>query len=177
MFDKGTRDGSLRLMTQGELKMAREIFRDTINYPKVWIHKGSYLPFGLQSMGTSMSPNGEMYFREYYSPDFSRANIINKHIFIHELSHVWQYQHGMKVKVRGLVSWLVSYKYALDSWPLSTYRMEQQASIIADYYLLRQPGGRSDWESNNTCKNCDELSDKELLRQYQYTLRSFPWSI
>ncbi len=77
---------------------------------------------------------------------------------------------------RGL-SWLVSYKYALDSWPLSTYRMEQQASIIPDYYLLRQPGGRSDWKSNNTCKNCDELSDKELLRQYQYTLRSFPWSI
>lgn len=55
-------------------------------------------------------------------------------------------KHGMKVKIRGLVSWLVSYKYALDSWPLSTYRMEQQASVIADYYLLTQPGGRSDWE-------------------------------
>ncbi|MEJ5078128.1 hypothetical protein [Erwinia sp. MYb535] len=37
MFDKDTKDGSLRLMTPGEIKMAREIFRDTINYPKVWI--------------------------------------------------------------------------------------------------------------------------------------------
>jgi len=46
MLDKGTKDGRLRLMTPGEIKMAREIFRNTINYSKVWIHKGSYLPSG-----------------------------------------------------------------------------------------------------------------------------------
>ncbi|TDS98373.1 type IV secretion protein Rhs [Erwinia rhapontici] len=177
MFDKGTKDGSLRLMTPGELKMAREIFRDTINYAKVWIHKGSYLPFGLQSMGTSMSPNGEMYFREYYSPDFSKAMRINQHIFIHELSHVWQYQKGMKVKLRGLISWAVSYKYALDSWPLTTYRMEQQASIIADYYLLTQFNGHNYWQRNNSCANCEYLSYNDLLSRYEYTLRSFPWSL
>lgn len=177
MFDKGTKDGRLRLMTPGKIKMAREIFRDTINYSKVWIHKGSYLPFGLQSMGTSMSPNGEMYFRKYYSPDFSRAAILFQHIFIHELSHVWQYQHGMKVKLRGLISWAVDYHYALNSWPLSTYRMEQQAAIIADHFLLAQYNGYRFWKMYKLCTNCDDLSDEELLRQYQYTLRSFPWSL
>ncbi|WP_455819771.1 hypothetical protein [Pseudomonas cerasi] len=67
MFDDDKKDGSLRLMTLGEIKMAKEIFRDTLIYPKVWIHKGSYLPFGLQLKRVSMSPNGEMYFRDEYS--------------------------------------------------------------------------------------------------------------
>ncbi len=177
MFNREPRDGSLRLMTSGEIRMAREIFRDTINYSKVWIHRGSYLPLGLQSRGTSMSPNGEMYFRKYYSPDFSRAAILLQHIFIHELSHVWQYQHGMNIKLRGLISWAVDYHYALDSWPLSTYRMEQQAAIIADYFLLARTRRREDWKSNTLCTNCSELSDDELLSQYQYTLSSFPWSL
>ena len=62
MIDKETKDGSLRLMTPGEVKMAKDIFRETINYSKVWVHKGSYFFFGLQNKNTSMSPNGEMYF-------------------------------------------------------------------------------------------------------------------
>ncbi len=57
MFNREPRDGSLRLMTSGEIRMAREIFRDTINYSKVWIHRGSYLPLGLQSRGTSVVVN------------------------------------------------------------------------------------------------------------------------
>lgn len=174
---KETKDGSLRLMTLGEIKMAKEIFRDTINYAKVWVHKGSYLPLGLQLQRVSMSPNGEMYFREDYRPDFSRADRIRQHIFIHELSHGWQYQQGMNVKLRGVGSWAAKYDYALDSWPLSTYGMEQQAQIIADYFLLTQSNGRGDWKSYGLCRNCSELSDEELLHQYKYTLRSFPWSL
>lgn len=177
MSFKETKDGSLRLMTLGEIKMAKDIFRDTIHYAKVWVHKGSYLPLGLQLQRVSMSPNGEMYFRQDYRPDFSRADITRQQTFIHELSHVWQYQHGMMVKLRGLASWAAKYDYALDNWPLSTYGMEQQAQIIADYYILTQPDRRGDWESNTLCTNCDDLSDEELMRQYQYTLRSFPWSL
>ncbi|WP_456310164.1 type IV secretion protein Rhs [Serratia proteamaculans] len=177
MLAKDTKDGSLRLMTLGEIKMAKEIFRDTIIYSKVWIHKGSYFPFGLQKKWVAMSPNGEIYFRDDYRPDFSKADMKRRQIFIHELSHVWQYQHGMQVKLRGLVSWAVRYDYALDSWPLSTYRMEQQAQIIADYYLLTQPITRNDWRSYSFCTNCEVLSDEDLLQQYKYTLRSFPWSL
>lgn len=177
MPDKETKDGSLRLMTSGEIKMAKEIFRDTIIYAKAWIHKGSYFPFDLQLKRASMSPNGEMYFRNEYSPDFSKADIVSQQTFIHELAHVWQYQKGMKVKLRGFVSWAARYDYALDSWPLSTYRMEQQAQIISDYYILTCANGRGYWESNNLCTNCDHLSDDALLKQYRYTLRSFPWSL
>ncbi|WP_241622821.1 hypothetical protein [Rosenbergiella australiborealis] len=52
------------------------------------------------------------------------------------MMHIWQYQRSMNVKVRGLVSWAVNYKYVLDKKMLASYPMEQQASIVADYWLL-----------------------------------------
>ncbi|MGU0056980.1 hypothetical protein ACVXG7_22155 [Enterobacter hormaechei] len=48
------------------------------------------------------------------------------------MGHVWQREKGMNVIFRGLVSWMVSYRYTLDGRLLSEYPMEQQAQIIAD---------------------------------------------
>jgi len=42
----------------------------------------------------------------------------------------------MNIIGRGLVSWLVSYRYTLDGRLLSEYPMEQQAQIIADNFVL-----------------------------------------
>lgn len=136
-------EGTLRLMTPGEIAMARHIFGECIVYSRVWIHCDSYFPFGLQSTEYAMSPNGELWYRkEKYHPDFSRANVslADKHTFIHELGHVWQHQHGQWVRMRGLVSWAADYDYTLDKETLTDYSLEQQASIIADYWLLRVYG-------------------------------------
>ncbi len=101
----------------------------------VWVHCDSYLPFGMQSDNVAMAPNGDIYFREalyrhYFSEDFPEF----KHLFIHELTHVWQHQNGMWVRTRGLFSNFVDYNYSLDrKKKLSDYGMEQQASIVADY--------------------------------------------
>lgn len=38
------KEGSLRLLTSGEIRLAKSIFGDSIHYHKVWIHHGSYLP-------------------------------------------------------------------------------------------------------------------------------------
>lgn len=46
----------------------------------------------------------------------------------------------MNVIMRGLVSWAVSYNYRLDKKSLSAYSMEQQASIVSDYWLLMKFG-------------------------------------
>lgn len=62
-------------------------------------------------------------------------------MFIHELTHVWQHQNGMWVRTRGLFSNLVDYNYSLDrKKKLSDYGMEQQASIVADYFILKTYG-------------------------------------
>lgn len=49
---KQKEEGSLRLLTPGEIVLARLVFRSTIPYEKVWIHHDSFLPFGLQNKQT-----------------------------------------------------------------------------------------------------------------------------
>lgn len=140
---KNSKEGSLRLMTPGEINIAKTIFGNAIIYPRVWIHYDSYFPFGLQGKNVAMAPNGEIYMRDYYyAHDFSSiSNIDKQHAFIHELTHVWQYQKGMWVRTRGLFSWAADYHYDFkENKSLQDYTMEQQAQIIADYFLLYRYG-------------------------------------
>ncbi|AMO50761.1 hypothetical protein GA0061071_102296 [Kosakonia oryzendophytica] len=135
----GSGEGTLRLMTQSEIVMARRIYGDSIVYSRVWVHCDSYLPFGWQHPKFAMAPNGELWFRkELYKDDFSDISValMDKHIFIHELGHVWQHQHGQWVRTRGLFSWAANYYYRLDKEKLTDYPLEQQASIFADYWLI-----------------------------------------
>lgn len=137
------KEGGLRLLTSGEIALARGVFKNTISWHKVWIHHDSYLPFGLQSRNAAMAPNGEIYFRNNYRDDFSKESIALQHIFIHELAHVWQREKGMNVRIRGLFSWAADYTYTLGERFLNEYALEQQAQIIADYFVLDKFGYQS----------------------------------
>ncbi|EOC1567099.1 type IV secretion protein Rhs [Cronobacter dublinensis] len=137
--NQGVQEGKLRLITAGEIAMAKRVYGNAITWSRVWIHYDSYLPFGLQNKFTAMAPNGEIWFREpFYRADYSvpQVDTLLKHTFIHELAHVWQHEHGMWVRMRGLFSWSADYHYRLDRSTLVEYSLEQQASIIADYWLL-----------------------------------------
>lgn len=138
----GNKEGSQRRMTPGEITMARTVFGQALHYNKVWVHCGSYLPFGLQDKNTGMTPNGELYFREEtYLADFSASHLYNQHFFIHELTHAWQHQQGMWVRTRGLFSWAANYRYSFGQGKvLNQYSMEQQASIVSDWFLLAKAG-------------------------------------
>jgi hypothetical protein len=145
-----TEEGTLRLMTPGEIAMARRVYGDSIGYSRVWVHCDSYLPFGLQSPRYAMTPNGELWFRkEIYAQDYSVASVAleHKYVFIHELGHVWQHQTGQWVRLRGSFSWAADYTYRLDKEKLTDYSLEQQASIFADYWLLLVYGMKS-WRDN-----------------------------
>ncbi|WP_191922574.1 type IV secretion protein Rhs [Pantoea agglomerans] len=135
-------ENSLRLLTLGEKNLAQVVFGSSIQWNKVWVHCESYLPFGLQGNFVGMTPNGEMYFRkETYLKDFSLTSKSNQHFFMHEMTHVWQHQHGMWVRTRGVFSWVSTYKYTIDPGKyLNKYNMEQQAQVIADYFLLKKYG-------------------------------------
>lgn len=173
------KEGGLRLLTTGEMLLARSVFASTIEYPTVWIHRDSYLPFNLQNKNTAMTPNGELYFRDAYHDDFSQSTDDFQHLFIHEMSHVWQRARGMNVIARGLVSWLVSYYYTLDGRLLSEYPMEQQAQIIADNFVL-QTFGYQIWKHLKIKKYPNvtldgDISEPVIRKQYKNTLRGFPW--
>jgi len=171
------KQGGLRLLTRGEIALATAVFKNTIQYHTVWIHHDSYLPFNLQNKYVAMTPNGEMYFREWYRDDFSQSTDELEHMFIHEMSHVWQRARGMNVIARGLISGLVSYRYQLDGRLLSEYPMEQQAQIIADDFSLQKVGYRK-WCNLRTKEDVTLDGDIEEVRirhGYQTALRGSPW--
>lgn len=168
------KEGTVRLLTIGEMSLVRSVFGDAINLSKVWIHCGSYLPFSLQNKYTAMTPNGELYFRsELYSTDYSTAEHTLKHLFIHEMAHVWQYQNGMWVKLRGSMSWAADYHYNFDgNKVLSDYSMEQQASIIADYYYLSTYGVGA-WKALID-RNYNGVFHDNIASYYKAVLFKFP---
>lgn len=173
------KEGGLRLLTTGEIQLAHSVFLSTIDYSKVWIHRESYLPFNLQDNNTAMTPDGELYFRDQYCDDFSLTTDSLQHLFIHEMGHVWQREKGMNVIFRGLVSWMVSYRYTLDGRLLSEYPMEQQAQIIADNFVL-QSFGYEAWNYLEIKKypivTLDgDTSESVIRKQYRNALRGFPW--
>lgn len=174
-----TRDGGIRRLRLGEINLASSLFGYSIYYHKVWIHLESYLPFNLQNPGQAMSPDGEMWFRpQKYEHDFSMP--INQrspnaqHLFMHEMMHVWQHQRGMWVRVRGAFSWAVDYTYSLDKENLLDYGLEQQASIVSDYWLLKNYGF---WGNTNLLDYRDyEPAEPvlNLMKKYQKVLGRFP---
>ena len=139
-----------RPLTAGELAMARSVFRDAIDYARVQVVRGSFLPFDLQDRNTAMTPRGSIYFMPaQYRIDFSREDAGGKLFFIHEMVHVWQWQLGYNCMWHGLLLVLFggyfgrrAYRYdATDpARPLSRYNMEQQAELISHYFGATQLG-------------------------------------
>lgn len=91
-----------RYLTSGEIAMAKLIFKDSIDYYKVKIIRGGIL--GAPDLaGAAMTPAGHIHLpnQEYLkNKDFSskeKNTAEDKHWFIHEMTHVWQYQMGANI--------------------------------------------------------------------------------
>ncbi|MCE0798872.1 type IV secretion protein Rhs [Buttiauxella sp. A2-C1_F] len=175
-MNKSIQKGGLRLLTVGEINLASSVYGFSIHYNKVWIHLDSYLPFNLQNPQQAMSPNGEMWFLEAkYQNDFSRSPGPSfKHLFLHEMMHVWQHQRGMWVRTRGLMSWAADYTYSLDKPNLLDYGLEQQASIVSDFWLLKHYGffGHSNLYDYRDYNPAEPI--KDLIAKYEKVLGKFP---
>lgn len=95
-----------RVLTSGEIKMCQLVFKNSIDYSMVLLHRGI---LGFESE-FGITPNGEIFFpvSEYDAiQDFSHLKVSaeSKCFFIHEMTHVWQYQ-------MGIVSWFHGIKHA-----------------------------------------------------------------
>lgn len=133
-----------RPLTSGEVRLARAVFGAALDVSRIKIHNRPYL-IG-QGRGVAMTPNGEVWFRpEDYKPDFSRLATDSAWL-IHELTHAWQLQTGRSVRFRGLAEQFGRlfgndpYPYGeLDpARPFGSYKNEQQAAIVEDYFRLTQ---------------------------------------
>ena len=157
-----TLKGRWRPLTDGEIAMARTIFQDSIDYTKVKVHNEEYLWFGMQPDEGAIAPNGEMYFGKVaFREDFSQSEGEDQHLFIHEMVHVWQYQLGYPVKLRGAIRIGLSYEYTLESGKrLSDYNMEAQGDLLADYWAVKyqsKPIVMTVWKYKNSLKLFEEV--------------------
>ncbi|MCL2894308.1 hypothetical protein [Brenneria tiliae] len=166
-----TEKNNFRPMTAGEIRMVRSLYKNAINYSTVKVYNGDYLPFGLQHSRVAMTPDGNMYYPDaLFREDFSFGDFIDKALFMHEIGHVWQHQMGANVRTRGLFSWAASYEYSLPKEKdLADYNLEQQVSIIADYYVLINFGVNI-FIQQSTFKG---IIGPDLREKYENTLKFF----
>jgi hypothetical protein len=138
-------DRHARPLSRDEAQMARLVFGDAIDYATVKVHACAYLPFGLQPRRTAMAPNGNLYFpRGCFQDDFSACDLADRMWFIHEMTHVWQFQLGYPVRLRGALRIGLPYAYTLaDGRRLCDYNMEAQGNLLADYFALKFCDGQS----------------------------------
>jgi hypothetical protein len=130
-----------RPLTAGEIALLEPIFKDSIDYRAVRIINNS---FPLQRDNVYMTPRGHVYAPgKLWQDDFSLAVDV-RGVFVHEMTHVWQFANGMDLIGQGVVEFTKyhgdyekAYPYELDAArDLTEYGMEQQASIVEDYFLI-----------------------------------------
>jgi hypothetical protein len=131
-----------RLLTVPEIhRLLLPVFRNTLKYHSI---RCSINEANIGGVNNSLTPAGIPYFSQnIYCADFSLAGANDQWVFVHEMTHVWQWQHGIYpvMEALGLVITHRHYQkaYPYDLTPgkeLEDYNIEQQASIIADYWGL-----------------------------------------
>ena len=128
-----------RVLTPGEIEMARSVFADAIDYDRVRIVLGKWWPF--QPRGVVMAPTGNIHFHPQsrsYREDFSKASLPAQGLFIHEMTHVWQAQKGGRWFLPLARHPFCRYGYELTPGKaFRNYGLEQQAEIVRHAFLSK----------------------------------------
>lgn len=135
-----------RSLTLNELALADTVFQNALDYERVRVHDEKYVFF--QPTNVLMTPNGNIYAPgKMYRTDYAAETLNYRELFIHEMAHVWQFQTGiLNPKLSGIFEFVKNgfdyrkaYEYVLEGGrDLIEYGMEQQAAIIADYFLVEK---------------------------------------
>jgi len=131
---KGPKQQS-RQLTEGEIALARSVFDDSLKLDGVQLKTAWWV-----LKHYAVSPNGNIYFHPAdWVTDFSQCSLGKQSWLIHELTHVWQLQQGLKV-VRGAII-NRRYDYVLEAGKsFFNYGIEQQARMVQDYFVRRHRG-------------------------------------
>ncbi len=134
-----------RRLTEGEARLARRVFGAAIADGRIRISGGGFGPFAVTIGSRLLLP------RHLRADDFSRAEAMLQGLFVHELTHVWQFQTrplwtllswARAVVTGGYGPGLPAYRYALPLGAFARLNLEQQASVVEHAFLLRM-GRRS----------------------------------
>lgn len=138
-----------RDMSDAEKALLRPIFKNAVQYDRVKVHQSAVADSILQLSGSDALAVGNTVIvkqapaEDWREPDYE---------MVHEFSHVWRDQNCGDTLIANLREVFSSvlpgngafsrYDYALeDGKKLEDYGVEQQASIIADYYRMKKGSG------------------------------------
>ena len=126
-----------RPLRSDEIALARSVFGNSLDYSRIRFIPSEGRGLDWRTVGNTIrEPEGFTIEDEYMA-----------HTFIHELTHVWQYQHfGSSYISRSLFANLggiiahgsrgAAYSYRIvPGKSFFEYTVEQQASIVQDYYI------------------------------------------
>lgn len=129
---------SKRPLNDAELQLSKDFFADTINYGLVRVHSEARFTANNLAIAYVLF-NTINHYRK-----------ISQDIFIHEMMHVWQFQHlGSVYTIKALYAQYKgnAYDYGgfenlyngmVKSRELLSFNLEQQAEIIQDYCKHKQ---------------------------------------
>lgn len=124
-----------RGLTQGEKRLVESIFGQSLDTSSIKI-----VAHRLILKDYAISPNGHVYFHlDNWCEDFSAKSVAQQSWLIHELTHVWQIQQGIRVLRKALFDRRYAYVFEQGKQFLH-YGVEQQAQMVQDYFLRRARG-------------------------------------
>lgn len=137
-----------RALTPGEIQLCRQVFADLIDFDQVRIMNHPFLPW--QPTYMLMAPRGYIHVRNrHYKTDYSLESLSHRGLFIHEMTHVLQFQQGQQVFLKGALlqsAYYLSlkrynpYHYQLKPGKAFTaYNIEQQGDIARDIFFGKIP--------------------------------------
>ena len=127
---------NIRPLTESEIIIGKDIFGVSIDFSQVRIDENAKI--GIEKIALA-----------YVS--FNTINYIQKierEVYIHELMHIWQYQHFGSIYIGRAIKAQISkegydyggianlYKVMLRGGSLLEFNFEQQADIVEDYYKI-----------------------------------------
>jgi hypothetical protein len=184
-----------RPMTFGEISLAISVYGQSIDYTKVSIFDtaSGYTP------GRISSPDGNIHYprgtnqTSWYSSDISTNDLVFHGVpiaqgtLIHELGHVYQYQHGVKIIGRALEDRFSNFvagifgdskddydfrSYIKNGVPFSEWDIESQAQYFEEMYYRAL--GKKGLFPDITNEELKAVNDGGILQIAPGDLRCFP---
>ena len=129
-----------RRLTAGERALAVEVFGDGLDVARVRLFA---LPIWTRAF---VAGPGLMVWPATSAPlDFTGEPLRRQAIFVHELTHVWQAQHGVSLILAKLRAGDAASSYAYDltdDVAFGAMNIEQQAMVV-EHAFLASRGGRA----------------------------------
>ncbi len=165
-----------RRLTPSEVREGQLIFAQALPYARVWVHESAHWPNWLARLGNLLSGSPPpvannsvtIGYSVYFPVQLHTSDVdLEARVFgdmawlIHELTHVWQYQHsGPNYLTKALGVQLTkgpkAYDYgglkgldkaSTEHRSLNDFNPEQQGDIARDYYVRLKLGlDRQAWE-------------------------------